>query len=82
MNSELSAYLTILLVGALVVAYLVFVISALIGVVRSKLELVHKAAWIVAIFVFPFLGSLAWHFFGKKSRSAIGNEQPVSPQVG
>ncbi|MFD0919619.1 PLD nuclease N-terminal domain-containing protein [Saccharopolyspora rosea] len=78
----MSAYVTVFLVCALVAAYLVFVISALIGVVRSKLELVHKAAWIVAIFVFPFLGSLVWHFVGKKSRSALGNEQPVSPQVG
>ncbi|MER7010313.1 PLD nuclease N-terminal domain-containing protein [Saccharopolyspora sp. NPDC000359] len=73
--------LFLVLIGLIAVAYAVLVLSALIGVLRSELELVHKCAWTVAIFVLPFLGSVFWHLVGKNSRSARGTDQPVSTRA-
>jgi hypothetical protein len=47
------------------ILYFVFVISALVGVVASRIGCLGKIVWLLVIFALPFLGSLLWHLVGK-----------------
>lgn len=56
---------TILLIVVLV-AYLAFVISALVSVLKSSNYTPGlKALWVLAIFVLPFIGSVVWFIWGR-----------------
>lgn len=61
---------------ALVVAYLMLFIGALVGILRSPtLTAGGKLLWVVVIFVFQLLGPLVWFIWGRHaqlSRSPYG----------
>lgn len=62
-GSTAAAVLTIVLI----VAYLAFVISAIVSIVKSTAYPTGlKALWILIVFVTPFIGSVVWFIWGKK----------------
>jgi hypothetical protein len=48
----------------LVLAFLVFFLRALAGILRSGLSGGMKTLWVIFAFCAPFLGCLAWYFIG------------------
>lgn len=49
-------------------AYAALVVTAIVQVVRSKtISYPAAVAWVVAIVVFPLVGSLAWFFIGNRT---------------
>ncbi|KAA9158109.1 PLDc_N domain-containing protein [Amycolatopsis acidicola] len=58
-------YLVAALIIAVILAYLVLVLAALVSVLRSANSGGMKVVWFVFIWVAPFLGSLLWFVIGK-----------------
>lgn len=42
-------------------------VYAIINVVQAKISTTSKVVWTVAILLMPFLGFIAWLFFGPRS---------------
>ncbi|KZX20420.1 PLDc N-terminal domain-containing protein [Rathayibacter tanaceti] len=61
-GSSLATSLLVAVVGA---AYVAFAILALTRIVGSTLDPLRTLAWVVAVVVAPFLGSLAWFTLGR-----------------
>lgn len=40
---------------------------AIANIINSKEDTAKKIIWIIVVLVFPFLGIIAWYFFGPKS---------------
>lgn len=56
-----------ILVGVIVLALVALFIAALVSILRtSRLSGGGKLLWIVIVFVFPLLGSIAWFAFGRR----------------
>lgn len=54
------------LVGLLI---LIADIWAIINVIKSGAETLHKVLWIVLILVLPLIGLIIWYFAGPKSKA-------------
>jgi hypothetical protein len=53
---------------AFLAGYAAFIVTAVIQVLRRKQILgTSRVIWIVGIFAFPLIGSLAWYFFGDRT---------------
>ncbi|WP_240519615.1 PLD nuclease N-terminal domain-containing protein [Amycolatopsis antarctica] len=50
----------------LLVAYVVFVIAALVSILRSRVDGGMKLVWVILVFLAPFLGSVLWFVIGRK----------------
>ncbi|WP_018348358.1 PLD nuclease N-terminal domain-containing protein [Longispora albida] len=51
---------------------LVLFIAALISILRAdRLSTAGKVLWAVVAFAFPFVGSLAWFFWGKNNQDKL-----------
>lgn len=56
-----------ILLGIIVLALVALFIAALVSILRtSRLSGGGKLLWIVIVFVFPLLGSIAWFAFGRR----------------
>ncbi|WP_431878755.1 PLD nuclease N-terminal domain-containing protein [Amycolatopsis sacchari] len=51
---------------ALLLAFVVLFLAALISILRSRLTGGMKLVWVVFAFCAPFLGSLLWFLFGRR----------------
>ena len=51
-------------------AVLVISIMAILEIIKSSRETVHKALWIAAIVVFPLIGLIAYYVIGRKVATA------------
>ncbi|GHF65902.1 ABC-type multidrug transport system permease subunit [Amycolatopsis bartoniae] len=60
------------LIVALVAACVLFVVGAVVSVLRAPLAAGLKLVWIVLVCVAPFLGSLLWFVIGKRHAYATG----------
>lgn len=69
----MSALLTSILVALIGAAYVAIAILALVQILRSPNELVFKAVWVAVVIFAPFLGSVAWFFFGR-NRGQVLND--------
>lgn len=62
-------FLVLAFMGLAVIAWLALFIAALISIVMSpNLTLGGKFLWLIVVFVFPFLGSLVWFFWGRNAQ--------------
>ncbi|MCQ9389475.1 PLD nuclease N-terminal domain-containing protein [Brevibacterium sp. 50QC2O2] len=67
-NSGLG-FLVLVFMGLAVIAWLALFIAALISIVMSpNLTLGGKLLWVIAVFAFPFLGSLVWFIWGRSAQ--------------
>lgn len=49
------------------IAYLAFVIAALVSIIGSdRYTTGTKALWFLAVIIAPFIGSIIWFFWGRK----------------
>lgn len=56
----------VILVGLVVLAYVVFFLSALVSILGSRQSGGMKLVWIVLAFCAPFLGPLLWFAIGRR----------------
>jgi hypothetical protein len=62
----------LVVVIAAIVAQIVLFIAGVISAIRSpRLTTVGRLVWIVAMFVFPLLGPLAWFLVGRRANAEI-----------
>lgn len=70
-HNNLVGFVPAILLTAVIVALAVFVIGAVVSVLRSSLAGGMKFVWIVLVFLAPFIGSLLWYVIGRpNARSA------------
>ncbi|GIG60103.1 hypothetical protein Lfu02_44750 [Longispora fulva] len=51
---------------------LILFIAALVSILKAdRLSTAAKILWAVVAFAFPFIGSLAWFFWGKKNQDKL-----------
>lgn len=56
-----------ILIGIIVLALVALFIAALVSILRThRLSGGGKLLWVVIVFVFPLLGSIAWFAFGRR----------------
>ncbi|MEU0533305.1 PLD nuclease N-terminal domain-containing protein [Amycolatopsis tolypomycina] len=56
--------------GAVVLAFAVLFLAALVGILRSPLTGGMKLVWVLFAFCAPFLGSLLWFVAGRRDAVA------------
>ncbi|GAB3466582.1 hypothetical protein GCM10027570_56030 [Streptomonospora sediminis] len=66
-QQSLAAYGVMALVGLFLVAYVGFIIAAIISALASKHSFGMKLVWLVFIFIAPFIGALCWFFIGRRN---------------
>ncbi|MBW8800325.1 MAG: PLDc_N domain-containing protein [Streptomyces sp.] len=67
--------MTTALVYAIYVLVAVLYVYALVDCVRTpatRIRMLPKAGWLIAMVLFPILGAIAWRNLGKRSASAEG----------
>jgi membrane protein DedA with SNARE-associated domain len=55
----------VMLITSVIAAYVLLVVGALVSVLRSYQPTGMKMAWIIFIFIAPFIGSILWFLIGK-----------------
>jgi phospholipase D-like protein len=65
-HEQTWSWLVLGLTGAVVLAFVVLFLAALVSVLGSRLTGGMKLAWAVFAFCAPFLGSLLWFAFGRR----------------
>ncbi|TVT22323.1 PLDc_N domain-containing protein [Amycolatopsis acidiphila] len=59
-----------ILLVAVVAAFVLLVVGAVVSVLRSRLTPGMKLVWVVFVFIAPFIGSLLWFLIGRKQTVA------------
>ena len=69
---NVAAGIWIAVVIAVAVAAVAVFVAGLISVLGSRrLTTTGRVVWVIAMFVFPLLGPIAWFVFGRRSAAAI-----------
>lgn len=67
-----AAGVWLVIVLAAIAAQIVLFVAGVVSALRSaRLTTTGRVAWIVAMFVFPLLGPLAWFGFGRRGTAEI-----------
>lgn len=69
--SELGTVAVVAAFAMVMLAYLVLIIAALVGIVSARLTGGMKLVWCVLVFLAPFLGSLLWFVVGRNNVQAL-----------
>ena len=65
---EGSTWSLIAVVSVAVLAYAALIVTALIGVIRSReLTTASRVVWVAAIVAFPVFGTIAWYWIGHRT---------------
>jgi hypothetical protein len=68
-NNQVGSWLAGAALVVVLLAYVAFVIGALVSIVASGTPRGMKAVWIVFVVVAPMIGSLAWFVVGRRDSS-------------
>ena len=67
-------------VGAIVVAVMVFSFVDVITIPSTRVRLVPKAVWAIAVIVFSLLGSILWFSLGRAPKGSVARRKAVGPE--
>ncbi len=65
-HEQTWSWLALALTGAVLLAFVVLFLAALISIVGSRLTGGMKLVWVIFAFCAPFLGSLLWFAVGRR----------------
>jgi len=68
-HEQTWSWLLLGLTGAVVLAFVVLFLSALVSILGSRLTGGMKLVWVIFAFCAPFLGSLLWFAVGRRDAS-------------
>ncbi|PSK88057.1 uncharacterized protein DUF2545 [Murinocardiopsis flavida] len=67
MSEEIIAIAGLAAVAAAMIAYVVLIIAAVIGIISARLTGGMKLVWCVLVFLAPFVGSILWFLVGRNN---------------
>ncbi|GAB3008217.1 PLD nuclease N-terminal domain-containing protein [Amycolatopsis acidiphila] len=70
MTHSMPQIVVAILLVAVVAAFVLLVVGAVVSVLRSRLTPGMKLVWVVFVFIAPFIGSLLWFLIGRKQTVA------------
>lgn len=68
-HEETWSWLLLGLTGAVLLAFVVLFVAALVSILGSRLTGGMKLVWVIFAFCAPFLGSLLWFAVGRRDAS-------------
>ncbi|GAA3181658.1 MULTISPECIES: PLD nuclease N-terminal domain-containing protein [Streptomyces] len=70
LSESVLGYGGIAVMAAVVLAFVVLFIGALVSILKARMDAGMKLVWVVFAFIAPFLGSLLWFLIGRRSLPA------------